>query len=530
MEKRTRILSLLTSVMLLLSMTFCVAGCSDKKKKEEQIKKQCFGAVEDYLILLQKGKFEKLSKYCDPDDDPFQDEDAFSGNAEVWQTLLSLMTFEIGEVTLDGDTAEVPVTVILPDAKKIEPSGNKTLTFYAAAEALADVKKTVKTEVTIPLDIDEDKEKATISSTEELFEAIKEQYDIIEEAVPTGNALFSDKLGLFMEHFISMDTDYLFHYSNISGLENYQQEYHKLYTAITSFITYETEEVEIVDEYTANLVLHVHCKDMKKAEDAFFTDMEKLAPMIKRFLTAMIHYDFDSINNDQLDLDAIIPGFKAELEAADDINVDIDCTVWLDPNDPENFTIGANFERIMPIFDPWEYWRDLTDEDALDLYRYAYEQLHDDGVITDKEYHACYLAMEDIGFDPSSIGPVLEKYGFVKNTGTGIIYANPDIPGFSIVITDKGGPMEPVTQNMNLLRDITEEVMEGSVVGKPEGGCFDFEIRGLVSDPSVDGTGQRDAYMRSFAVYQYQFQIRIYNCTDELVEMSHQILSELGLE
>ena len=533
------ILSLAMSLMLLLSITSGAAGCSKTKKTNDKLIRNCQGAVEDYLVFLTSCKFSKLDRYCDPDDDPFQMKSAIEGFQQpLWESILSKTEFEIGDVEIDGDEAEVSVTLSLPDSKKILKSISDEITLSSVTDALDHSDKTTDVEVGIPLEI-EDEKNITITGTDEIYEAVEEQYNILMDGIPDQSEAMLAKVDTFMGKFIEMDFYYVFEHAGIEVFNDYEEDYDQLYKTCMSFITYEIEPGSLIDEYTCTCLIHAHCKDFDEVASRFFIDPESLSPLVKTFLYSAIKDRFDPNADyvDQMNFDALIPGFRDALEASPDIDVVIPVTITVDSNDSESYRIDGDFSSITPPFDPWIYMEDLEDQDVYDLYRYAIQSLLDEGEITEDEYYHISLCLDDKIFDSADYREYFTSHGFEIQDDYGNSYLAIKGDTFWVSFVDAGDFPDSMYSAASNLEECKEGLSSGLYSGTLTGGWFDFTFEGQIpssevfpSDAGHEHEDYCDVYLHTYCVDDYVVIALIVDPTDEQMTEMHDILLEMGLE
>lgn len=533
-----RILSSLVTGVLLISIIGTCGACFRTNKKEEAQKKSCEGVVEDYLVFLRSGKLDRLKRYADPDGDPFQDISLqTTAQEDLWNAFIGKLEFEFGETEISDDEATVSVTVSLPDAAKALKSEGSSLTYISAVKLISDTRKTVESEIEIPLEIGEDDDDTLITSTEELYDLVMEQYNIITEALPVGDVDKMTKLDQYMKKLLAIDIYYLYAHSHFTELDRYSDSYRKFYSAINSLITYELEYVSNDDDNTAHFVVHAHMKDYEQVASDFFTNPEKLAPMLYRIIENFVRNDLKDDVYDELDFDALVTYFHDDLEASPTIDRDFQVTVEVDnPRDADSFHVSGDLGSLILLFDPWDYIDELTEEDSLVIYKMAGQQLYDDGKITDLDLRQVFRSIEGHTFDEAKVDEVLTKYGFAKNSGSSgdsLIYY--DATGdFRIIIDPDLELMEPVFENSNLLVELNEMIEDGEMAGAVTGNCFDFSFQGMQIvqdyDPNSDDAPEHKVYTRCISTTDAIYKISIFDYSDDQMEIIHSIIDELDLE
>ncbi|MBR5974828.1 MAG: hypothetical protein IK020_06555 [Clostridiales bacterium] len=534
-RRHTRILSFAMSLMLLFSIT-AVPGCSKSTaKKDAAIIKKCQGTVEDYLVYLSSGKTGKLPRYADPDTDPFQDPDSLEDHeAVLWDALLRKLTFEIGEVELDDDEADVAVTISLPDARKIAKITDETLTYSSAADLVAACKDFTDADIEIPVTIDDDQ--VTIAGTDELYKQVQSQFQILSDAIPDGDEVMQTKVEEFMQNLHDLNIPYLYEHSRIPHLDDYDPMSGNIIAACNSFLTYEVEYVAPKDGNSADFIVHAHSKDSSNTARFFFSDPVNIAPAFCDAFDAMASgtMDFDKNYYEYIDIDALVPGFRDELENARDIDVDIPVTITVDDKDPSVYSIEGDFSEIMPPFEPLDYADEIDEEGQLACYQASIELLRAENRISDDEYEMCRRALGVYSFDEEAFRAVMAKYGFTQDTSYAFdeLYTNGG--SFQINLDNRDEIIESALANGDVLRDTKAMIEEGGATGVISGGWFDFEFVGSSTEDYIsfegDGDAEHTVYLRSIVINEYILAFMILDYTDDQIALIDTILQELGLE
>ncbi|NLO88837.1 MAG: DUF4878 domain-containing protein [Clostridia bacterium] len=119
-----KILSLMILLVLLINV-----GCSSGPPPEK--------VVEDFLNAMIKGKFEKASELCggtNVEEDVMKTSEDEQGERFA-RSILSKVTYEIGDKKVEGDKAEVNVKITAPDLLRI--TGNVMRELLPMAFAMA---------------------------------------------------------------------------------------------------------------------------------------------------------------------------------------------------------------------------------------------------------------------------------------------------------------------------------------------------------------------------------------------------------
>ena len=536
-NRHTRSISFLMTLVMLLSILGSTCACSkNSSKKNEKLKKDAQGIVENYLVYLSSGRTEKLSRYTDSENDPFQNQEFSMSQEEVlWDALIKQLTFEFGDTEIDDDEATVAVTIGLPDGKKIAgKSKDSPFTYTSATTLVSESEKYIYADIEIPVSLEDDK--AVISSTEELYEQGLEQFSTICDAIPEGDEDMKSKVEEFMQALHDMNIPYLYQHSSIPHLDDYDPVAEGITEACNSFLTYEIEYVVLNNQNSADFIVHAHCKNSEKAAQNFFSDPVNLAPAFCDAFDAMAGgtVDFEKEYYEYININDLVPGFIDELENTPDIDVDIPVTITVDGKDPSSYTIEGIFTEIMPPFDPLDYSDEIDEEGEILCYQTSIELLYANGRIDDNEYAMCRRALGVYSFDEAAFRDVMAKYGFTQDTTQPLdnLYENGQF--FQVNLDNRDRIIDSALENGDVLRDTQAMIEEGVASGEVSGGWFDFEFIGSSTEDYIfiegDDGAEHTVYLRSLVINEYILAFMILDYTDEDIEMTKTIIHDLGLE
>ena len=557
--RNLRITSLVMSVILLIGGT----GCSNSKKKREAMKNKAEGVVENYLVYLSKGMNDKLSRYCDPKDDPFQSEVSFTeedaGNEksaspeilqELWNIYLSKLTFKIGEFELDGDEGKLDVSVNLIDVKKnlrssINPSTDDIIRYMSEADEYT------KRKITFSLDCDTDNETCMINNTKQLYKEVNKQFDILVDLLPKRNKKLDQDLRAFMDHVIEFDTDYLQSdgFELFAGnLDEYDHYSMCIYKEIMSFITYDVRYTD-VEERKARFNMTIHTKDDVEAFTAFWEDANNLGPMVEKLVIYGNHApkDFTGLE-DLFPMEPLAPGFHDIMEKCQDKTIEVEGYIQLDDSVPNGFRVVASFSDVFPRKSYSEYMPDSTDDYNQTMYRAAADSLLQKGDLTEKEYERWARIFNGSDINSRKFDDVLKAHGFTDGK-IGNSREFKDYTKDGRITTETKtcqSADEPLYVGLQELSDIDTKLGSGELTGEWTGGWVFYEFRGQVkiSDPNPkggvtkkgdptqkDNSANKKEYYECYVATAYNaFFFRVEDATDADVEEIHQILTELGLD
>ena len=538
----TRVSAFLMSAVLLIGMT----GCSGNKKTKE-MKKTAEGVVENYLVFLATGKYDKLSRYCDPENDQFQDilklknddnadsDDDSTGDIypepdylPFWQAYLSHTKFTFGEFTLDGDEGKLDVSLDLIDAKKalrssINPSSDQILNYLQDADTY-----TTKP-ITLTMDCDTDSGKCKIKDTKVLFKECKKQFDIILKELPVKNPKLDAMFKEFMDHMLAMDMDYLDNDGFYLGFDPSEYAYSdlSLYRAMTELYTYDYEFVAGSDDW-AEFKMTVHKKDEADALLLFFASPANWAPSYKKMLKYALEapVGFNGLE-DLWPIDEMAPGLQSYMQnRAKDKDYIVRGEIRIDQHVSHGYRMNGEFEDAFPAIIEDVYMVPSSTPDFIDdAYREAMQQLLSDLEISQQEYDRLYR-MLDSGLTDTHYSEVMEKHGYtmsLKNHDGFNNYSKDSRITFEIVKEDSvNGALITGLQDYT---EIEAAIADGSYTGNLSGGWMSYEFRGQ----KPEGDAMKDAYERYIVFSDHGLKITVTDCTDADVDEINTILSELGL-
>lgn len=538
----TRISAFLMSAVLLVG----TAGCSGNKKTKE-MKKTAEGVVENYIVFLSTGKLDKLSRYCDPEDDPFQDVLQLNGDKNsksdddskddiyptpeylpFWQAYLSHLKFTFGDFTLDGDEGKLDVSLDLIDAKKslrssVEPSSEDILHYLQEADTY------INKPITLTLDCDTDSGTCKIKDTKVLFKECKKQFDIVLKELPMTNAKLDTLFREFMAHVIDMDMDYLNSDGFYLGFETSEYSYSDLplYRAMTELYSYEYEFVAGSDDW-AEFKMTVHKKKEDEALLLFLASPVNWAPTYKKMLKYALEapVGFNGLEN-LWPLEEMAPELTEFMRnRAEDKDYIVRGEIRLDPHVSLGYRINGDFEDVFPAIIRSEYLGPSSDPQFInDSYKEAMQQLLSDLEISQQEYDRLYR-MLDSGLTDTHYSEVMEKHGYTeskKNRDGFNNFSKDSRITFEIVKEDSvNGALIDGLQDYT---EIEEAIADGRYTGNLSGGWMSYEFRGQ----KPEGDAMKDAYRRFIIFSNHTLKITVTDCTDADVDEINTILSELGL-
>lgn len=538
--RMTRISAFLMSAVLLVSMS----GCSGGKKRKE-MKKLAEGVVENYLVFLSTGKFDKLSRYCDPKDDQFQDILDLNSKEKAgtdiyphpdylpyWKAYLSHLKFTLGEFSLDDDNGKIEVEVDLIDAKKalrssVEPSSEDILYYLTDADVYTNKS------ITFSLDCDTDNGTCTIKNTQALFKECKKQFDIVLDELPMKNSKLDGLLREFMDHAIAMDMDYLESDGFYLGFEPSVYSYHELpyYRAMTSFYSYEYEFVDGSDDW-AEFKMTVTKKDEESALFNFFHKAANIAPSFEKFLSYAIKAPKGYNGLEELwPIDPLIPGFTDSLSTCDDKTIIVRGEIRLDPHVPLGYRITGVFDDVFPTIITDDYAAVTADPVfSHDIYTIAAENLLKKGSITEKEYERLQRLLNyDLSY--TKYEATMMEHGYTQSArGTGGFHSYSkgerilvDVETFS----GDNGVDSAVIESMHSYSDLEIKIANGEFPGELTGGWGFFEFYGKTTTGDLP---PEDTYICCVAVENRLFTFTIYSYTEEDISEIKALMHELQLD
>lgn len=540
MKKRmTRISAFLMGAVLLIGMT----GCSGNKKYKE-MKKTAEGVVENYIVFLATGKMDKLSRYCDPDDDPFQDtidaktsksgtkkgKDDIYPNPEYlpfWRAYLSHLKFTFGEFTLKGDDGKLEVNLSLIDAKKalrssVEPSSEDILHYLTEADTY------IEKPITLSLNCDTDSGTCKIKDTQVLFKECKKQFDIVLKELPMKNAKLDTLFVDFMDHLLDMDTVFMDSDGFYIGIEPSDYTYSDLplYRAMTSLYSYEYEFVSGGDE-SAEFKMTFHKKEEDDALRRFFGDPRNWAPSYEKMLTYALEAPSGFNGLDDLwPIDAMAPGLTDYLQGEADKDLIIRGEIKLDPHVVQGYRVTGDFKDALPTMIRSDYLAPSSEPEFInDAYNFAMQSLLNKGEISNEEFgHLQQLTMCDL--TTVKYSEIMEKHGFTKSKANRDLFDNykkDDRIKFEIVTADSAN--STLIYGLQDYTDIEAKIADGSYTGSLSGGWMSYEFRGQITK-----AGNTKEYYKRYVIFDdHCMTITVDDCTDEDVEEISTIIKELGL-
>ncbi|MBO4926751.1 MAG: hypothetical protein J5379_00655 [Clostridiales bacterium] len=530
-NKGNRVVSFLLIALLILNLSLVASGCRDKKK--QKMEEQCLGVAENYLTYLTNCKYDKLSRYCNCEDDLFQGNYGWNESEQLcWNALLRNTTFKIGDVKVDGDDAWITVDLSIPNAKVAVKGLSGAITYSSITEALETVKAKVKATIEICFVCDYENNQARITHTTEMFELVKEQLDFIVDSIPVGDKIYFEKVDLFMQNLIDMDLKQLTQHCDSDELDDYDEICMPIYKAANEFLSYKTEFVEMKQDNQAVIRVHATLRNSKVAAQNFFPDPEKVAPILRSYILDILR-GARSDPSDFLTFDDLVPGFREELEKQNDTTVDVDLTVTIDPDNSNDYKIEGDLDRILPLNDPYPYLSQMGEEGEIECYQLAADYVINNEDITEQEKMVLIRALGDYEFDPQALYTAAEKAGMVQYSG-GISYINYDRcyrtsdETFMIEVIKSETIMDPVFYNSTSFEEADDMMVGNELHGTLTGGWFDFEFNGIFIPVDRDEE-EKPCYIRGFVVQNYCISIQIADYTEEKAAMLNQILTEAGL-
>lgn len=539
----TRVCAFLMSAVLLIGMT----GCSGKKKKEE-MKNLAEGVVENYLVFLSTGKYDKLSRYCDPKDDQFQDiiglensGETGTGNASenkntyppreylpYWKAYLSHLKFSFGEFDLDGTKGSLDVDLDIIDGKKalrssIKPSEEDVLRYLTEADTY------VTKKVTLNLNFDTDENTCKIKNAQVLFKEVKKQFDIVLDTLPKKHPELEQDLRDFMDKIIKMDTEYLSDEAFYLAFDpnRYNTTAMPLYREMACIYTYDFSFIDSGDDW-AIFKLNVTKKDEERALDRLTESPANWALSYEKLLSYAI--DAPQGYNGQEDLwplSPMLPVFREYLELESDKIVTVEGEIRKDPHTTHGYRVAADFEYVFPALLENSYQFRTSDPDFLDeVYREAMQNLLDKRSIS-QEDHKRLQRLVEFDLNGARFSDIMEKHGFTLTS------TNPDgINNYSkddrivIQVTKHYTADETLTTALSNYTLLESMIAGGTYTGELSGGLLSFEHRGQLTD---NGT-TTEVYSHFAAFKDHILNIYITNCTDADIEEARAILQEYGLD
>ena len=519
------------AVTLAAAMVFAsfTTGCKPKKKNNDRLIKKCTSEVDDYMMYLTRGKFEKLSKYIAPEEDPLQNLDSLPSSEKALSlTYISLLEYSIGETIIEDETATVIMTLTYPSAEGFAEEYPEPDNLQTILTDLRSFDETDEIDVEIILSCDEEEETCQLEDTTTVNDVVSEQVEIIKDLIPDNSQLAKKDIERFMDALISINTDYIVEHSSALDSFYFDDEFMPLYTAQTSLWSYEIECGPIENEDEVSFTLHMHIKD-REAVKEFFTTPETLAPVCHSFFSALVDPVPYTDPDDHLDVLSLVPGFKSYLEKAPTVDIDLQGILQYDEKDHSDFYIIINMEDVLPYDNPFEFTSDLTEEQVQEVYRAGYKTMYEDGKLTDEQYQEFQRALGETDFDRDSILSILEKHGFTTSDKEFFDDMNSYVHDnrTTIMLSEDDMRLDAFAEMYLIWASIYDDLDNDreQFDGELSGDCLDLIFEG---DMKID-TKKEPAYFRLFVVDSRIFMILIPEPTDEKMELVNEILKEAGL-
>ncbi|MBR5938924.1 MAG: hypothetical protein IKZ90_11770 [Clostridiales bacterium] len=418
-KKCVRFLSALMSLSLLLGCS----ACKSKGGKTDEIKRRAEGTVEDYLVYLTRDNTNKLSRYCNSSDDPFQQTEQYFKTEPSYMTFtkyLSTLKFNVGDATVDGDIVDVPVKIQYIDADTALAEKTGSMTLPEINEFISDTAVNAKKEIVFRLSFSSD-DSCRIQSTKELHDELYGQYQTFLKMLPDIKDAVTQKLDFFMDRLKDMDLTYLTRSDCDFGSLNiyeYPMERLPLFKTIMSFMTYEIEIEETTDA-TASGVLHVKTKNDQPAGERLFNDPQKMIPFIEQYIMVVL----DGLTSgttfvDILNYATITKNLREELEKEEMREHDVHFDIKLDDSATDGFTIKADITEIMPSKEPFVSWDYRNSDNVIECYNAAAESLFERKEISEEEYTRVQRTFGKIPFYLDQFDESLKAHGYTLENDT----------------------------------------------------------------------------------------------------------------
>jgi len=490
------------SLFLIFSLVFPLAGCN--KKKDAERKHKCEAVVEDYFEYLKRGKNEKLSRCCDPDNDPLQNLDD-SQKTLAFLLFQKTVTYEIGEIDLDGDDATVKVYATVRNGSDVQHSLSSKPSLKDLEDTIDKISASVNKTLELELSYDKSGDCYMIDSGEPVFNMIERQVKYIYDYLDYTDYVNSkDEIDDFVAALRNFDLDYLKKHSDID-LDEYVKEFAPLYKTEMQTVKWSHQIEEQTDEYSI-VTFKFEKKDAENAMTPLINDKNTLGQMLAPFAEALVH---GKITEDEdnfwkyLDLDAVNIDFARALDTSGTSFYEIKCKITNDPNGNGsffNFMDGTDdIEDILPEPIYMEYLEDISEEDQYDIYLVASEMAYAAKLIDADEYAACVKTFSPPKLTVAEAVAVLEKYGMTSN--------DPDMKKAYLSFEDADGKYSMQIYQGDSFEDAyavvqddyqssVQDIKNGSVNARIEGGPLRLWCRGEIEGNEIEiyGCVIRDKY------------------------------------
>ena len=417
-----------------------------------------------------------------------------------------------------------------PSAEEFLDTDPEPENLQALLKALRNFDETDEVDVEIILSCDEDEETCSLEDTTTVNDVVSEQVALLKDLVPDESKVTQKDIDQFMKAVISGDESFLMIHSNLAEDYDFEEEYLPLYTAETSFWTYEIECEPQTNDNEITFTLHMHIKDKKAAKDFIMTP-KNLAPFVSPYYLSLISPDPNSDPDDIPGVRDLAPGLRSALEKAPTVDIDVTGTLTYRDSSHSLFYIYIDLGDVLPYEELLDFTNEYTEEQILEAYREGYILLHEDGKITDEQYHEFERALGEMDYDLESITTLLTDNGFTESEGC-VDYLDTKLfthkNGTEIEIACDEEYLEPFFAVYSLWQEVYDDLTynQENYTGELTGDCLDFQFEGKAD---MDGT-MTEIYMHVFVVQSDIYIVRIVEPNDEKLELVKTILEEAGID
>lgn len=512
------------SLLIICALLMQLMGC--KSRPSAQLRRQCEGVVEDYFEYIKKAKHDRLSRYIDRDDDPFQQMED-SENTQIFELFEKTLTYEIDESSFDGEDAVFKVYVTVRDGADVARSLNSAPTLTDVQNAIDKISATVSKTIELDLSFNKKLKSYMLDSTEEIYKFIDRQASKIYGKITyTGPDDCKAQVDELIKAFTNFDLTYLEYHTNLDLDDDYEPKYMMdLYRAEMATLQH-SYTITSIDEEKAVILLHLEKNDGEEVLEKIVNDEEVISKLLSKYVVEVAEGKDFSTSNDILayfDFSGIVDDFKTELNNSTKIKIDVSCTITNNGQDGTGFEFERDLDSLFPVPNCLDLVDDSIDDKQYEIYLRASEIAYEAGKMTKEQYDLLVRTFSPYPLSDEEVKTILAKYGYALDSYTDTTKGDMDFESENAMASfDKFDGFESAYEDyMEQVRDLKEQIRSGEIAGKVEGVPLDLWIDASMQDLKIK--------LYTCVIQDRMISFSIMNPTDQDVEKWKEMLRELKL-